>query len=76
MLLCIFSINAYAVNDAQTKEFMNNHSFVSDFYKIFISTEIFKAFIIKRIYPRTIQDKFDILFFDEKIIEKKKGKSK
>lgn len=26
MLLCIFSINAYAVNDPQTKEFMNNHS--------------------------------------------------
>lgn len=26
VLLCIFSINTYAVNDAQTKEFMNNHS--------------------------------------------------
>ena len=65
------SIKSIDINEIfYCKEFMNNHSFVSDFYKIFISTEIFKAFIIKRIYPRTIQDKFDILFFDEKIKEK------
>ena len=52
------------------KEYINAHSIDVDFYKKFITTEIFKAFLIKKIYPITFNDKFDILFFDEKIIEK------
>jgi hypothetical protein len=41
------------------------------FYKTFFKTNMFKNFIIKKIYPKNLEDKIEILYFDERIIEKK-----
>ena len=40
------------------------------FYSIFLSTKLFYNFMMKKIFPISVQDKLDILFFDEKINEK------
>ena len=40
------------------------------FYSFFLNTKIFYDFIKKKTFPISLQDKFEILFFDEKINEK------
>ena len=40
------------------------------FYKYFFGTEVFFNFIKKKIFPNSLQDKLDILFFDYRINEK------
>ena len=42
-----------------------------DFYASFINTKIFKNFLIKNLYPSTIEDKLNILQLDENIRRKK-----
>ena len=52
--------------------FINNSHKVDElFYRKFFHTKLFKNFIIKKIYPITLQDKIDILYFDERIADKK-----
>ena len=41
-----------------------------EFYKRFLETELFKTFIVKKIYPQHVLDKLQLLFFDEKICAK------
>lgn len=41
-----------------------------EFYKRFLDTELFKSFVIKKIFPQSTEDKIQILFFDEKISAK------
>ena len=41
-----------------------------EFYKRFLDTELFKSFMIIKIFPQSIEDKIQILFFDEKISAK------
>lgn len=41
------------------------------FFKRFCETEIFKNYIIRKIYPRTDEERLEVMFFDEKIIEKR-----
>jgi hypothetical protein len=45
-----------------------------DFFNYFMSTRIWKNFLIKNLYPSTIEEKFEILLLDENI-RKKKNKS-
>ena len=40
------------------------------FFTTLINTEMFKKFIIKKVFPITTQDKLDVLLFDENIIKK------
>ena len=40
------------------------------FYSYFLLTKLFYNFMMKKIFPISVQDKLDILFFDEKINEK------
>ena len=52
--------------------FINNSHKVDElFYRKFFHTKLFKNFIIRKIYPITLQDKIDILYFDERIADKK-----
>ena len=51
--------------------FINSHKVDELFYQKFFHTELFKNFIIKKIYPKSLEDKIDILFFDERIADKK-----
>ena len=52
--------------------FINNSHKVDElFYRKFFHTKLFKNFIIKKIYPISLQDKIDILYFDERIADKK-----
>ena len=46
------------------------------FYTNFLSTKIFYNFMMKKMFPISIRDKLDILFFDEKINEKLEGNKK
>ena len=41
-----------------------------DFFKKFIDTRIFYNFLTKKLFPQNLQDKLDILLFDEKINQK------
>ena len=41
-----------------------------DFFKKFLDTRIFYNFLSKKLFPQTIQDKIEILFFDESINKK------
>ena len=41
------------------------------FYKYFINTKIWKTFIIKNLYPSTINEKLEVLLLDENIRKKK-----
>lgn len=41
------------------------------FYKRLLNTKMFKEFIFKKINPVTIEDKMEVLFFDERIVMKK-----
>ena len=58
----IFNVNDYLLELAS-----NDHNF----YKLFFKTNMFKNFIIKKIYPKNLEDKIEILYFDERIIEKR-----
>ena len=40
------------------------------FYSHFLSTKLFYNFMMKKIFPLSVQDKLDILYFDEKINER------
>ena len=51
--------------------FINSHKVEELFYRKFFHTKIFKNFIIKKIYPINLEDKIDILYFDERIVDKK-----
>lgn len=52
--------------------FINNSHKVDElFYRKFFHTKIFKNFIIKKIYPISLKDKIDVLYFDERIADKK-----
>ena len=51
--------------------FINLHKVDELFYRKFFHTKLFKNFVIKKIYPITLEDKIDILYFDEKIADKK-----
>ena len=51
--------------------FVNLHKVDELFYRKFFYTKLFKNFIIKKIYPITLEDKIDILYFDERIADKK-----
>ena len=58
----IFNVNDYLLELAPIDH---------NFYKIFFKTNMFKNFIIKKIYPKNLEDKIEILYFDERIIEKR-----
>ena len=51
--------------------FINSHKVEELFYRKFFHTKIFKNFIIKKIYLISLEDKIDILYFDERIVDKK-----
>ena len=50
--------------------FINMHKVDELFYRKFFQTNIFKYFIVKKIYPINLEDKIDILYFDERIADK------
>ena len=57
------------------KEFINNHSNnEKSFWQKFVSTQMFSDFIFKKMLPKNINDKMDILFFDENINKKSNDK--
>ena len=51
--------------------FVYSHKVDEPFYRKFFHTKLFKNFIIKKIYPKTLKDKILILYFDERIADKK-----
>ena len=56
------------------KEFIESHSSNErNFYKKFVETQIFNDFIFKKMIPKDINDKLEILFFDE-FIKKRNNK--
>ena len=67
-----FYIKAIKINDIfDVEEFINSTpSLDRPFYRVFFNTKIFLNFMIKKMFPESNQDKFDILYFDE-IINKK-----
>jgi len=57
------------------KEFVESHSNNErDFYKKFVETQMFNDFIFKKMIPKDINDKLEILFFDEYINKKNNKK--
>lgn len=42
-----------------------------DFFNFFMATRIWKNFLIKNIYPSTIDEKLEVLLLDENIRKKK-----
>ena len=57
----IFNVNDYINSIPQLDKY---------FYSLFLTTKLFYNFMMKKIFPISIQDKLDVLFFDEKINEK------
>ena len=53
------------------QEFISKDMDSLDFYGFLMNTKIFKNFLIKNLYPSTIEDKLGILFLDENISKKK-----
>lgn len=41
------------------------------FFKRFFNTDIFRNYLIRKIYPKTDEERLEMMFFDEKVIEKK-----
>ena len=63
--------NLYKIND-----FVNSHAIPEKaFYKRFVETQMFNDFIFKKMIPNNINEKIEILFFDE-CINRKKNKMK
>ena len=59
--------NLFKIND-----FINSHVIQEkSFYKKFVQTQMFNDFIYKKMIPKNIDEKIEILFFDECIIRKK-----
>ena len=57
------------------KEFINNHSSSEkNFLQKFVNSQMFSDFIFKKMLPKNINDKMDILFFDEYINKKSNDK--
>ena len=57
------------------KEFIESHSSNErDFYKKFVETQMFNDFIFKKMIPNNVDDKLEILFFDENINKKNNKK--
>ena len=57
----IFKVNDFINNTPQDDKL---------FYTFFLNSKIFFHFMMKKIFPNSLQDKLEILFFDEKINEK------
>ena len=54
------------------EKFISSHKKEDElFYRKFFHTNLFKNFIIKKIYPISLEDKIDILYFDERIGDKR-----
>ena len=73
----------YVNNKLKIKDMFNCDGFIAStppldrrFYERFAKTKIFYNFIKKKIFPHSIQDKLDILYFDDKINEKLARESK
>ena len=69
----------YFLNKLKINDLFNCKNFIDDndtpkldrpFYRRFFETQIFFNFIKKKIFPQTIQDKLDVLYFDYKVNEK------
>ena len=67
----------YMNNELKISEMFNISGFISNsgaldkpFYEHFFKTSIFYNFIKKKLFPMSVMDKLDILFFDDKINEK------
>ena len=65
-------------DDIEIEKFFDIDGFISNsrkedelFYRKLFHTKLFKNFIIKKIYPISLKDKIDILYFDERIADKK-----
>ena len=57
------------------KDFINNHSSnEKSFLQAFVNTQMFSDFIFKKMLPKNINDKMEILFFDENINKKNNEK--
>ena len=60
------------VNDLfKFQEFILKADDSIDFYQYFIKTRIWKTFLIKNLYPSTIDEKLEVLLLDENIRKKK-----
>ena len=57
-------------------EFISKDMDTIDFYGCFLDTKIFKNFLIKNLFPSTIEEKMEILLLDENIRKKKNKKMK
>jgi hypothetical protein len=73
----------YIMNKLTINDMFNCAGFIAatptldrQFYEKFFRTEIFFNFIKKKIFPCSIQDKLEILYFDDKINEKLSRESK
>ena len=67
----------YNMNNLNINDIFNCAGFIAmtptldkPFYEKFFQTKIFFNFIKKKIFPYSIQDKLDVLYFDDKINEK------
>ena len=67
-----YNENKIELNDIfKTNDYLNSIPQLDKFfYSHFLSTKLFYNFMMKKIFPVSVQDKLDILFFDEKINEK------
>ena len=69
----------YLLNKLKIKDLFNSQKFIEEsdtpklsimFYKFFFETKMFFNFIKKKIFPNSIQDKLDVLYFDYNVNEK------
>ena len=75
--------NQYMNNELKIVDMFNTLGFIANtpaldrpFYEKFLKTQIFFNFIKKKLFPLSVLDKLDILFFDDKINEKLSRESK
>ena len=70
-------VNTNLKNLFKINEFVNSFPAIDrPFFKKFTETQMFSDFIIKRMIPKDVHDKLDILFFDENVIFKNKKLSR
>ena len=69
----------YLLNELTINDIFNSKNFIDDtdtpkldrpFYRQFFETQVFFNFIKKKIFPNSLLDKLDILYFDYKVNEK------
>ena len=67
-----YNENKIEINDIfNVNDFLNTITqYDKFFYSNFLSTKLFYNFMMKKIFPVSIRDKLEVLFFDEKINEK------